>query len=163
MSVPRPLCATLLFGLLLCGYREAPAEPPPLRMAFDLWPGFYPAYLAGEFAELLVRRMLDSAGLALADVDPVNVNAADVPRELAAGRMAALAHVARAVGQSDSSLSIVGVRFPDLEENRRRFAGAPGAKSLSTTIEDDELFFGELGRPRSRVDATRVINAEFLR
>lgn len=185
----------------------------------------------GGFAELLVRRMLDSAGLALGDVELVDVDAADVPRELAAGRIdagetwepyltelrrdghrelfssaqvpglivecvfahgdvvrarrtellalthawflaqarlladppAALVHVARALGQPDSSLSIAGVRFLDLEENRRRFAATPGAKALSATIEDYERFFGELGRLRRRVDASRVINAEFLR
>jgi hypothetical protein len=71
--------------------------------------------------------------------------------------------IAKALGQPDSSLSIGGVRFLDREENRRRFAAAPGAQALVTTVEDYERFFGQLGRLRRRVDATRAINAEFLR
>jgi len=185
----------------------------------------------GGFAELLVRRMLDSAGIELRAVDLVDIDASDVPGELAAGRIDAgetwepyltemrrdgyrelfssaqepglivecvFAHddvviarreelhaltdawfraqaqlladpksslpiVARALALPESTLSTTGVRFLDRDENRRRFAAAPGARSLATTFADYEKFFGSLGRLRVRVDVARVINQEFVR
>ncbi|MFO1337890.1 MAG: ABC transporter substrate-binding protein [Burkholderiaceae bacterium] len=57
----RRLClagAAATLGLAACGRPPAPDAPPaPLRLAMDLWPGYYPAVLADELGYLSEARV----------------------------------------------------------------------------------------------------------
>jgi len=71
--------------------------------------------------------------------------------------------VGRVLAQPESTLGIAGVHFLDRAENRRRFAGADSATSLTATITAYEGFFGSLGMLRGPINPARLFDDRFVR